>query len=406
MTEEAALGDNADWPAHTRELRPWRSRGGGAREDRTLAQVEVSMPPKIAALTARLSGPLAARMEDALREVAMLDAEHGTQLDALGALLIRTESVASSKIEQIDASIDDYARAMHGVKANPAAISMVAATEALRTIVTSVHPGDTIRLSSIMDAHERLMANDDALADRQYAGRIRDMQNWIGGSDHSPRNAMYVPPPPDTVDEYLSDLLSYMNRDDVPVLTQSAIAHAQFESIHPFTDGNGRIGRVLINTILRRRGATTRVVVPLASALVAHRDRYFDLLDDYRDGSVTPLQESFVAATRIAAMESRTTARRLVEIPSEWRRQVGKVRSGSATEMLLDILPTRPVLSGEEACDAVSASESSVYSAIERLHAAGVLKPLTARKRNQVWSAAAILDELDDLGKRIAAAAR
>ena len=99
-----------------------------------------------------------------------------------------------------------------------------------------------------------------------YAGRLRDMQNWIGGSDHSPRGALYVPPPPETVADYLADLLDYANRDDVPTLVQAAIAHAQFESIHPFTDGNGRIGRALINTVLRRRGATTRVVIPLASA--------------------------------------------------------------------------------------------------------------------------------------------
>jgi Fic family protein len=107
------------------------------------------------------------------------------------------------------------------------------------------------------------------------------------------------------------DLIAFANRNDLPVLVQAAIAHAQFESIHPFTDGNGRIGRALINAILRRRGATTHVVVPLASALVAHRDRYFDLLNSYRDGNVRPLMASFADASRIAAVESRTTASRL-----------------------------------------------------------------------------------------------
>ena len=91
----------------------------------------------------------------------------------------------------------------------------------------------------------------------RYAGRIRDMQNWIGGSDYSPRDALYVPPPPETVEGYLDDLIRFANRNDLPVLSQAAVAHAQFESVHPFTDGNGRIGRALINAILRRRGATT-----------------------------------------------------------------------------------------------------------------------------------------------------
>ena len=117
------------------------------------------------------------------------------------------------------------------------------------------------------------MADDPQ--ERAYAGRPREMQNWIEGSDHSPRNATYVPPPPRTVDDYMDDLLAFANRTDIGVLAQAAIAHAQFESIHPFTDGNGRIGRALINTILRKRGATRRVVVPLASAIVARRESYF-----------------------------------------------------------------------------------------------------------------------------------
>lgn len=405
MPSSDSYNDHAGWPACTREARAWRSSGGGTRADRTLTEISVSLPPKIATLNAQLSGPLAARMEQAVQEVAKLDSEHGPQLDALGALLIRTESVASSKIEQIDASVDDYARASHGVKSNSAAVSMVAAADALQTMVDSIEHGADIELATILRAHHRLMAKDETITDRAYAGRIRDMQNWIGGSDYSPRNALYVPPPPETVAAYLDDLVAYMNRDDVPVLTQASIAHAQFESIHPFTDGNGRIGRVLINTILRRRGATTHVVVPLASALVAHRDRYFDLLDHYRHGSVAPLQDSFAAATRIAASEARATAVRLAELPAEWDEQVGKVRAGSAMSMLLKILPAQPVLSAEDACNAVASAESSVYSAIDRLHAAGVLKPLTERKRNQVWGAVAILDELDDLGRRIAAAA-
>jgi Fic family protein len=138
------------------------------------------------------------------------------------------------------------------------------------------------------------------------------VQNWIGGSNHSPRNALYVPPPPDTVKEYVDDLVRFTNRNGIPVLAQAPVAHAQFESIHPFTDGNGRIGRALVNTILRPRGATNRVVVPLASALVARRDHYFDVLNDYRVGRPEPIVAAFAAASRIAAYESRVTTRRYV----------------------------------------------------------------------------------------------
>lgn len=393
------------WPAHRLEVRSWRQgQRGGTRADRVLDEVTVSLPPWIAARSVPLDAPLVARIEVALAEIVALDRSHGEQLDALGVLLLRTESVASSKIEAVEAGLDDYARALHGSKANTSAISMVAATEALTVLITAIDRRRRIDTAPLLAAHRALMADDSA--ESAYAGRWRDVQNWIGGSDYSPRNALYVPPPPDTVESYVDDLMAFANRDDLSVLAQAAVAHAQFESIHPFTDGNGRIGRALINAILRYRRATTRLVVPLASALVAHRDRYFDLLGAYREGEVRPLIESFTESARIAAAESRTTARRLADIPNEWREMVGRVRAGSAAVKLLALLPARPILSAEDASDAIDAPVSSVYAAIERLHDANVLRPLTERRRSQVWGASLILDELDDLGARIAHAAR
>ncbi|MFZ0161547.1 MAG: Fic family protein [Kineosporiaceae bacterium] len=394
-----------DWPAHRREVRPWRQlHRAGTRDDRTLREISVSLPPFIADRTLSLDSSLAADLETAMRQITALDAAHDSTLRALGLLLLRTESVASSKIESVEASLDDYACALHGIRANASAVSMAAATAALDSMIHNVSPGRPITLDDIITAHALLMADEHSEA--HYAGRLRDMQNWIGGSDHSPRAALYVPPPPDTVPTYMTDLLAFANRDDMPALAQAAIAHAQFESIHPFTDGNGRIGRALINTILRRRRATTHIVVPLASALVAHRERYFELLGAYRDGQVGPLLASFARACRTAAAEAATTATRLSEIPSEWRSLAGPVRAGSAAAKLLDLLPTQPIVSSEDACSGVDAPRSSVFAAISRLHDAGVLRPLTARKRDQVWGAGAILDELDDLSLRIAHASQ
>ena len=217
-------------------------------------------------------------------------------------------------------------------------------------------------------------------------------------------DALYVPPPPETVEGYLDDLLRFANRNDLPALVQAALAHAQFESIHPFTDGNGRIGRALINAVLRRRGATTCVVIPLASALVARRDHYFELLNSYRRGHVEPLLRTFAESAQVAAAESRRTAGRLNDITDEWRDAVGPLRKESATAKLLALLPSRPILSSDDAGAVLNAPRSSIFAALNRLSEAGVLRPLTDRKRNQVWGAALILDELDDLGLRIARA--
>jgi len=397
------MGDS--WPAHRHAVRAWRQQQrGGTRDDRMLSKVTVALPPQIARQPVRIESSLGAEMESAVGEIVALDRTHGDQLEALGVLLLRTESVASSKIEFVDANLDDYARALHGSKANASASSMVAATEALESLMAATDRTRRVQLTAVLAAHKALMRDEPG--ERTHAGRLRLVQNWIGGSNHSPRDALYVPPPPDTVAEYMKDLFAFSNRDDVATLAQAAIAHAQFESIHPFVDGNGRIGRALINAILRRRGITTRVVVPLASALVAHRDRYFDQLNAYREGDTRPLISEFATASRIAAAESRATAQRLAEIPGEWRAALGRVRAGSAAAALLGLLPTRPVISVEDACAVLAAPVSSVYLAIDRLHEAEILRPLTDRRRNQVWGASLILDELEDLGSRISRAAR
>jgi Fic family protein len=367
-----------------------------------MREVTVSLPPLIASQDLNLDSKLIAELESAMREISMLDSAYGTNLEALGRLLLRTESVASSKIEAIEASLDDFARASHGIRTNPSAVSMVAASTALDMMISSIARNDRVELSAITTAHKALMR--DELSEAQYAGKLRTMQNWIGGSDYSPRGALYVPPPPATVPRYLEDLLTFINRDDLPILVQAAIAHAQFESIHPFTDGNGRIGRALVNTVLRRRGGTTRVVVPLASALVAHRDRYFALLDAYRAGEIRPLIATFAVSSRTAAAEARITATRLSEIPGQWQELLGPFRVGSAVAKLLDLMPAQPVFSAEEVVASLATPRSSVFAAITRLHHAGIVRPLTNRKRDQVWGASSILDELDDLGVRIAQA--
>jgi len=312
-------------------------------------------------------------------------------------------SVPNQWIEQIQANVDDYARALHGVRANSSAVAMAATTTALQAMIATVGPNAPIRLSAITSAHAALM-HDDPL-ESSAADELRTVQNWIGRSDF-PGEARHIPPPPETVPGYMDDLVTFADRSDMPALLQAAIAHAQFESIHPFTDGNGRIGRALINTILRRRGATTRVVVPLASALVARRENYFDALGSYRSGDLAPLAGIFVRSTRIAAAESRITAQRLHEIPCQWRELTGPVRRGSAAAKILALLPGVPILSSDDAVELIDAPRSSVFDAIGRLRDAGVLRALTDRRRNQIWGAGLVLDELEDLGVRIATAAR
>ncbi|WP_153006471.1 Fic family protein [Leucobacter sp. G161] len=406
-----AAGDESapyrvDVDPHGERVVPWQqSQKGGSREDRMKREVTVSLPPKISDYEPRVPSVLSAQADDAIAAIARLDSSHGESLTALSLLLLRAESVASSKIENVEASLEDYARAAHGYRANESANSMVASAKALESLISSAGAGGLLTLENVLIAHRTLMADDPAEA--IYAGRLRDMQNWIEGSDYSPRDATYVPPPPKTVEGYLADLFEFANRDDVPVLVQAAVAHAQFESIHPFTDGNGRISRALVNTILRRRGITSRVVVPLASVLVAKRETYFNVLSAYREGDAGPIIRAFVVAARTAARESERSARRLAELPDEWTAEylahTGRTpRTGSAARRIIEELPNQPFFTAEHIEEAVGGSTSAVYSAIESLVAAAILRPLTNRKRDQIWCASAIIDELEDLGRRVA----
>ena len=382
----------------TREERPWQqTQRAGTRADRLVRSIIVTIPSPLAAMDLSIPSSIAGELDAAARAVAILDAGHGSDLSALTGLLLRTESVASSKIEYLDASVDDYARALHGARSNPSAVAMVAASRSMERLMASVTESRQVTLNDLLDAHRSLMADDPM--ERGHAGRVRAVQNWVGGSDYSPRGALLVPSPPDLLTGLLDDLLAFANRADVPSLLQATVAHAQFETLHPFTDGNGRLGRAFVNAILRARGTTTKVVVPIASALVARRDAF-------REGDLEPILKRFADASLIAAEEASVTAERIRQLPDEWREGLGRTRRGSAPMLLIEHLLTHPVIDATDVEASLGVRTSVAYAAIERLESSGVLRPLTDRKRNQVWGASALMDELSDLDTRIQSRAR
>ena len=389
------------WPVHRVEVLPWQQQvRGGTRNDRMLSVVHTTIPPRISVLDYMPGLPEILASEAALLAVAQADTDAEGHSAALSRFMVRSESVASSKIERITASAVDYAKAMAGNRSNVSATSMVAASEALHELVTAVGEQGRFELEHLLNAHRALMVNDPHEA--EYAGKFRDMQNWIGGSDYSPRGALYVPPEPGRVIEVMADLIEYLNRDDVPVLVQAAIAHAQFESIHPFTDGNGRIGRALVSAVLRRRGVTKNAVVPLASGLLAQRAHYFEGLDEYRQGRPEKLLHLFIQSAQVAAQCSRETIMRLKAIPDEWTAEL-RPRAGSAAANLIYAFYNHPVMSAGEVEARSGSVATQSYRAIDKLVEAGYIEEVTGRKKNRVWAASEVLAELDDLDRRIQA---
>ncbi|PWN01761.1 fic protein [Nocardioides silvaticus] len=394
-----------DWAPHTFERRPYRQRvARGPRADRQLREITVSLPPRIRDRDFPIERPLAAMTTASAGDLGHLDLVHGRTLQALNHLQLRTEAVDSSKIENVDASLADYGRALLGVGANASAVSMASATAALSRMIRDAATTRKIRLEAILTAHHELFHRHPEEAHR--AGRLRTTQNWVGGSDYSPVSATHVPPPPETVPDYLEDLVAYANRDDVPALVQAAIVHAQFESIHPFIDGNGRIGRALIHAVLRRRRATRHLTVPIASALVAHRDRYFGALDEYRRGSAAPLVAMLASATSIATAESWRTAGNLRDLRKGWADDVGGTRPGTPLHRVLDLLTEEPIVNVELVVERTGATDQAAAEAVATLVGAGVLAKAPRSRRAPVWLATSVLAEVQDLSSRIQASSR
>lgn len=403
---EAGMLTGLDWPATEHREMPWytdpEQRAPDGRrpsyEDRVLSSVVVEVPARIAATPVDLSPELAEHCRHVEGEITRLDAQHGTHLLGLSSFLVRSESVASSRIEQVYADLDDVARASIAEAASSAAVATAAAAEAMSRLIHSQEPGQPFHESALLDAHLALLAHDRF--ESGYAGRYRDVKNWIGGSEFSPRNAVHVPAPPGEIETLMADLTRFVNRDDVQPLAQAALVHGQFEAIHPFTDGNGRIGRGLIAVILRRRAVARHVVIPVAAAMLADVDTYFDSLIAYRRGDAGALVAYMARTAETATTEAAQSAKRLEEMPQIWREHV-RPRANSSSAVLLDQLVAAPVLNAQLAQQLTGASAPRTYEAIERLTKAGVLKEITGSARNRVWVVGDVLTEIADLDERI-----
>lgn len=395
----------AAWPSVEHQTLPWTTNPDlvgpdGARPkrvERMMTSIVVQVPASIAAETVHLSPGTVALLEGAAVALATLQAR-AEQLSGLGELLVRTEALATSKIERIYADMDELARASVGAKAADSAMSTFAAAQALTALTNSTNGGQPLTQAAILEAHGQLLGTDPT--ERDHAGEYRTVQNWIGGSDLTPYGSQHVPPPPAHVTRLMEDLLAFANRDDLSGIAQAAIAHAQFEAIHPFADGNGRVGRGLIGAVLRRRGLTRTVTVPAAAAMLADVDTYFDHLRGYREGDADSMVAYLARASIGAAEAAEEAADHLAELPAQWRDRV-QSRRGSAAQKLLDGLLSVPILDAERAKHLTGASPARTYEALDRLTDARVLAEISHGSRNRIWVASDVMTEVRELEDRI-----
>ncbi|MDH5761072.1 MAG: Fic family protein [Gemmatimonadota bacterium] len=359
------------------------------------------MPDPLIGTEFSMSSGVAATVSEAETAIQSLNQHAEPALAPLARLLLRTESIASSKIEGLQVGIRQLARSETkletGGKASVTVQEVLGNIDAMQLAVDDASHADRITVKHLVEIHDRLMTK---APNAHVAGRIRADQNWIGGNDYNPCGADFVPPPPEMVDEGLTDLCEAIAGDEFSPLVQAALIHAQFETIHPFEDGNGRTGRALIHVVLRRRGIAKSYVPPISVVLANDRDRYIHGLTDFRHDRVEAWIEHFAVAAAQSAALAATYLEAVTRLMDSWRDKVAggaAPRADAAAWAVIDALPAHPVITLPTATAATGRAKSSVNQAIEQLAACGVLEPLSTSKRNRSWEAVGLLDLLEEL---------
>lgn len=369
---------------------------------RRACRYEAFLPDLLSGQTFSVDASLAGILSDAERAVGRLNEGAYSALAPLARLLLRTESIASSKVEGMEMDARALARAEarldSGGRIGQVTEEILANIDAMELAVRDAADAESFGIDHIRGIHAELMRRSPT---SRNAGEIRTVQNWIGGNDYNPCGADFVPPPPDLLGPLLDDLCVAINDQTLPPILQAALVHAQFETIHPFDDGNGRTGRALIHVVLRRRGLAPTYVPPISVILASDRDRYISGLTSFREEGPDRWIEQFAVAVARSAQLATSYIAAVRELTDRWRdmlRAAGNPRSDAAAWGLIDILPAHPVITTPVAVAATGRVKSVVHQAITRLEDAGVLLPLSGNaRRNRSWEAVGLLDLISDL---------
>jgi Fic family protein len=303
-------------------------------------------------------------------------------------MYVRKEAVLSSQIEGTQSSLSDLllfetAEApgvpLHDVQ--EVSNYVAAMNHGLRRL----HEGFPLSLQLIREIHEILLAKGRGSA--KQPGEFRRSQNWIGGT--RPGSAHFVPPPPELVMEAMGalELFLHADRPDLPALVKAGLVHVQFESIHPFLDGNGRVGRLLIVFLLCAAGILREPVLYLSLYLKTHRQRYYELLDRVRtEGDWEAWLEFFLDGVREAADQAAATARRIVELfNTDEKRIAGLGRAAGSVRRIHEFLQTNPICSIPGAARKLGISAPTVAKSFAHMGRLGILREITGKRRRRLF---------------------
>lgn len=314
----------------------------------------------------------------------------------LSQTLMRREAVLSSRIEGTQASLSDLVL-FEVEQQRPRVEDVREVANYLRAMEHVLDPGRRLplSLSLLREAHELLLS--DVRGDHATPGEFRRSQNWIGTPGCTLDEATYVPPAPERLWEALDAFEKYLHSPhDLPPLIVVALAHYQFEAIHPFTDGNGRVGRLLISLLLVEWGLLPMPLLDLSAYFESRRDTYYaTLLRVSTHGEWHSWIGFFLTATEAQATEAVARARRLQQLRADYRAHVATARSSALLGTLVDALFQTPAVSVRRAQEILGVTHRAASNNVEKLVDEGILTEATGRQRDRVYLATEIVRLLE-----------
>lgn len=383
------------WPPVKFEKMVWLiEQGGDSRRSTAQRTYKSAVVPNIADEIMMIPSETALLSEDVRTAIAAFDVRVGDTLAPLEALLVRIESSASSKIENVAAPVPDLLIAETGDERGHSVADVIGNVDAtMAAIVLS----EELTPDTVLDIHRALLASTHPI----LAGRWRTDPVWIGSFSAGPPKATFVPPAPQRVPDSIDDLCDFMSRTDMPVFVQAMVMHAHFETIHPFPDGNGRVGRALIHAMLRRDGLTKAATLPISAGIVSQKHRYIQALTEYRFGDFAPIVELGADATFAALQSANMLFEDVKEMTDRWSEMLRKTRSDSAVHRVMATLLAHPVVEVGAMAESVEASPKATLDAVKQLQKLKVLDPIDDTADGQPrWVVNEIIAILNDFTSR------
>jgi Fic family protein len=313
--------------------------------------------------------------------------------DLFVAMYVRREAVLSSQIEGTQSSLDDVLAFEASAPGQVQPLDITETVNYVRAMNTGLELLNKLPLSSrlVRAVHKELLTG--VRGQERQPGHFRRTQNWIGAAGCTVDTATFVPPPPGVVVEQFAQLERFLNDDSLPPLVTAAFAHAQFETIHPFSDGNGRVGRLLITLVLIERQVLSRPLLYLSLFLKQNRTEYYDRLMAIRlRGDWEGWLEFFLNGVAVTADDAVRVASSIAELRVEHLRLSASENLGRYAVPLLDLLVEQPVVTVKFAIERLGGTASTVGGLLDRLVALDVVGEVTGQKRNRVYRYSPFLD--------------